>query len=47
MSVLTALEEKGWLKDGEIVYDEEEGREVFDLILKLGLKTEENESNKS
>lgn len=45
MSVLMALEEKGWLKNGKIVYDEEEESEVFDLITKLGLQTEGKDSH--
>lgn len=40
-----ALEEKGWLKNGKIVYDEEEEREVLDLITKLGLQTEGKDSH--
>ncbi len=42
--VLMALEEKGWLKNGEIVYNEEEESEVFDLINQLGLQTGEKDS---
>lgn len=42
--VLMALEEKGWLKNGEIVYNEEEESEVFDLINQLGLQTGEKGS---